>query len=86
MVAPTTTDYPFSPPRATSTHQIGGELVRTTLPNKINKKMNDLRTNSKKLETLTYELALIKAGKGAVVGVEGAKESGGGAGAEKEEE
>lgn len=63
--------------------------MRTTLPNKINKKMNDLRNNSKKLETLAYELALIKAGKGAVAGVEGAKDQGGdggGGGAAKGDE
>lgn len=40
----------------------------------------------KKLETLNYELALIKAGKGAVAGVEGAKEQSGGGGDKEEEE
>ena len=61
---------------------VSGELVRTTLPGKTNKKMEGLRTNQKKLETLRYELALIKAGKGRVAGVDGAKES---EGKEKEE-
>jgi hypothetical protein len=44
--------------------------------------------NQKKLETLVYELALIKAGKGRVGGVEGGKErkeEGEGGGKEGEE-
>jgi len=65
---------------------VGGELVRTTLPGKVNKKMEGLRTNQKKLETLRYELALIQAGKGRVGGMEGAKEGGEGDRKEKEEE
>jgi len=55
---------------------VAGELVRSTLPGKVNKKMEGLRTNQKKLETLRYELALIQAGKGTVGGMEGAKERG----------
>ena len=55
---------------------VAGELVRSTLPGKVNKKMEGLRTNQKKLETLRYELALIQAGKGRVGGMEGAKEGG----------
>ena len=65
--------------------QITGELVRTTLPGKINKKLEGLRTNQRKLETLNYELALIRAGKGTVAGVEGARDGGGGGGGKEDD-
>jgi hypothetical protein len=48
--------------------QINGELVRASLPSKLGKKMEALRTNQRKLETIMYELALVKAGKGVVGG------------------
>lgn len=47
---------------------INGELVRASLPSKLGKKMEALRTNQRKLETIMYELALVKAGKGVVGG------------------
>jgi hypothetical protein len=46
--------------------QISGELVRTSVPSKIAKKMDGFRTNHRKLEMMVYEMALIKAGKGRV--------------------
>jgi hypothetical protein len=45
--------------------QLNGELVRTTLPGSIIKKMDALRSNHRKVEIIMYDLALIKAGKGA---------------------
>lgn len=69
--------------------QIASEILRTSLPNKLNKKLEGFRTNQKKLETINYELALTSKGKGRVAGSDAVKDEmptgGGGAGGEKEE-
>lgn len=40
--------------------------MRTSLPSKIAKKMDGFRNNHRKLESIMYEMTLIKAGKGRI--------------------